>query len=80
MLLVSGIGWLIYRREALGLGDAKLMAMIGAFLGWKALPFVLLASSVQALFAVGLAKAYTRVTGRPNTFMLTTEESGCAFW
>ncbi|MEE2787371.1 MAG: prepilin peptidase [Myxococcota bacterium] len=74
MLLIFGIGWLIYRREALGLGDAKLMAMIGAFLGWKALPFVLFASSVQALVAVAGAQLYTRLTGRPNSFMLTTEE------
>jgi leader peptidase (prepilin peptidase)/N-methyltransferase len=30
------IGFIIFRREAMGIGDAKLMAMFGAFFGWKA--------------------------------------------
>ena len=29
------IGAAIFRREALGFGDVKLMAMLGAFFGWK---------------------------------------------
>ena len=28
-------GFLIFRKEAMGIGDAKLMAMVGAFFGWK---------------------------------------------
>ena len=35
MFLMGVIGERIYRRQAVGGGDVKLMAMIGAFLGWK---------------------------------------------
>jgi leader peptidase (prepilin peptidase)/N-methyltransferase len=37
---------IILPREAMGLGDVKFMAAIGAFLGWKGAVFSLLASSV----------------------------------
>jgi leader peptidase (prepilin peptidase)/N-methyltransferase len=37
------------KREGLGLGDAKLFAAAGAWLGWRDLPFVLLAASLGGL-------------------------------
>jgi leader peptidase (prepilin peptidase)/N-methyltransferase len=36
-------------REGLGLGDAKLFAAAGAWLGWRALPMVLLIASLCGL-------------------------------
>lgn len=35
ILLIRGIYWLIRRREGIGLGDAKLMAMLAAWLGFS---------------------------------------------
>lgn len=35
VLVFAIIGALIFGQEALGMGDVKLMAMVGAFLGWK---------------------------------------------
>ena len=46
------IGEIHFRRtgvEGLGLGDAKLFAASGAWLGWQALPMVLLVASVSGL-------------------------------
>jgi leader peptidase (prepilin peptidase)/N-methyltransferase len=37
---------IITKREGMGGGDIKLLAMLGAFLGWKSLFFILFASSL----------------------------------
>jgi leader peptidase (prepilin peptidase)/N-methyltransferase len=44
---------LIMHKEGMGAGDFKLLAAIGAWLGWKALPLVILLSSLVGA-AVGL--------------------------
>ncbi|HPH26539.1 MAG TPA: prepilin peptidase [Pseudomonadota bacterium] len=58
-LIGSAVGYLLIRavsdgyyyltgREGLGYGDGKLLGLIGALLGWQALPWTLLMGSVSA--------------------------------
>ena len=54
--------WLVYHafrlvtgKEGMGFGDFKLLAALGAWLGWQALPMIILLSSlVGALVGIGL--------------------------
>jgi len=46
---------LVRGKEGMGYGDFKLLAALGAWLGWKALPLIILvASAVGALVGIGL--------------------------
>ena len=58
-LLGYGIIWaIIYfykqvrKKEGMGLGDAKLLAVVGFWFGWVSIPFVLFCSSILALLWV----------------------------
>jgi leader peptidase (prepilin peptidase) / N-methyltransferase len=48
---------LVRKREGLGGGDPKLLGAIGAWLGWAALPYVLLLAGLVGIGAVLLARA-----------------------
>ncbi len=76
----AGLGFLIVQvlfvwvyeqitgRRGMGEGDAKLLAMIGAFLGWEAVLFCLIAGSVQGLLVagIGMATGMALVPTRPD--------------
>lgn len=47
-------------KEGMGLGDVKLLAMIGAWMGWRTLPFVILASSLFGILIGGGALLVSR--------------------
>lgn len=54
LFLIAAVYELISKREGMGGGDIKLLAMIGGFLGWKSLIFILLFSSFAGAI-VGIA-------------------------
>jgi leader peptidase (prepilin peptidase)/N-methyltransferase len=56
-------------KEGMGFGDFKLLAAIGAFLGWKMLPAVILLSSVVgAVVGIGLIVLARHGRGKPIPF------------
>lgn len=57
------ISWVYKRlrgRPGLGMGDAKLMATAGAWLGWAGLPSVVLISALSGLAVVGVHRMMMR--------------------
>jgi leader peptidase (prepilin peptidase) / N-methyltransferase len=66
-LAFAAIAWVYHRlrgREGLGMGDAKLLAAAGAWLGWQGLPSVVVIGAVSAL-ALALARAAAGVKLSP---------------
>jgi leader peptidase (prepilin peptidase)/N-methyltransferase len=60
---------LVRGKEGMGYGDFKLLAAIGAWLGWKVLPaVVLLSSAVGALIGIGLVLVKGRDHRTPLPF------------
>lgn len=56
LIVVIAAYWLVRRVEGMGQGDVKMLGMIGAVLGWRSIPAVLLLASVcGALIGVPLA-------------------------
>jgi leader peptidase (prepilin peptidase)/N-methyltransferase len=76
LLAVILLYGLLTGREGMGGGDWKLLALIGAYLGWGALPFVLLAASVQGLVFALLFRRSFAVAALPPDPMAAAEAGG----
>jgi leader peptidase (prepilin peptidase)/N-methyltransferase len=61
--LMEYLGWKLFRKEALGGGDKFLVALLGAFLTWKALLGILFLSSFQGAVVGVLLIAFTGRAG-----------------
>ena len=55
------------RREGLGLGDVKLLAGVGAYLGWQGSIMTLLIGSAAATLAVAAVAIWIRPVGRTSS-------------
>ena len=60
LLLIASLYRLTRGREGMGGGDPKLLAGLGAWLGWMQLPFVLLGAGLLGLAAVLLMRSRGR--------------------
>ena len=63
--LVGLIGQFIFKKEALGLGDVKFAAMLGAFIGWQNLLLTLILASFFGSI-IGIAAIYLQGKGRQS--------------
>ena len=77
--------WLVNRcnrlrtgREGIGHGDFKMLAAIGAWLGWQPLPYVVLAASlIHVLFGLFLIRARDLPQETPFPFGPSLAFGGC---
>ncbi|MFC1839396.1 prepilin peptidase [Thermodesulfobacteriota bacterium] len=60
LYIVALLFEVLMKKEGMGGGDIKLLAMIGAWLGWKAVPFVILLSSLTGLLLGGASLVISR--------------------
>jgi leader peptidase (prepilin peptidase)/N-methyltransferase len=61
LLFVAGAYYLLTKKEGMGLGDPKLLAMIGAFVGWKGVVFTMVCGSfVGTIVGAALIVVYKK--------------------
>lgn len=62
--LVDYIYQCLTKRRGIGQGDFKLLAMLGAWLGWQLLPFIIIIAAVSGLMMGGIYLLWTSQSRR----------------
>lgn len=74
LLLVYGVGYLIKKREVMGLADIKLMAVAGLMLGWKGVLFALFVGIIFACVVLGIKRVVEIVSSRKTAKQNDSED------
>jgi len=74
--LISDSYYYLRGREGLGLGDAKLLALIGAFLGWQALAPVIFVASLLGVVTAIPALLWSRLGRQRNQSVVAPVSDG----
>ena len=60
MLLFYGLGYFMFKREAMGIGDIKLMAVCGLLVGWQNILLALFLGVIVGAVVLMIWKAFTK--------------------
>lgn len=80
LLLLAEVMSRLLKKDAMGGGDIKLTAMLGAFLGWKPLLFVFFSSSVIALVYAILSRIFVKSDDKTIPFGPFLSMGAMIFW
>lgn len=80
LLAVYAAYYAVTRREGLGLGDVKLLAAIGAFLGWQAVLFTIFTASVVGAVVGGASVGFKLRQAVPFGAFLSFGAMLYVFW
>lgn len=74
--LIADFYYYVLKREGLGLGDGKLLAMIGAVMGWRSIPVVLfIAAIIGSIISIPLLVLRRSSSPSPSSSSSEADES-----
>lgn len=68
LLVFYGLGYLLYKKEALGFGDVKLMAVCGLILGWQSVLVALFFGAILGAIGCLLTRCFSKESGVEYAF------------